>query len=710
MTKHIQIELAKINKFLIKNADAIQKLATLQHKEYLGGKKFRSEYITKYQQNHIKVVKEFANNLKVTDIKRGVGVFKKLGIRLAKDSVRDGLTIEEAVDGIIFIKQAVWDMLHRQGFLKELTTQEFYEINKALGTYCDVISSKIAFTYHRSYKDQIDKDNKKRTVLEIESSKIRDNLENSQKQLQLITDNLPVLISYIDAREHYRFANKEYEKWFGKSQRDIYGKTLKGVLGKEAYETVRPYVRKVLNGHPVTYESLIPYKTGERNIKASYVPHFEKKGKVKGYFAIITNITEQKRIENNMRFLAEASSLLASSLDYQKTLSNVAKLAVPEIADWCAIDLLDAKGGLKQVAVAHKDPSKVRWAKELRKTDPPNMNAPTGMPKVIRTGKAELYPQISDEMLVKAAKSKKQLKLLRNLGFTSAMIVPLCHKNKCIGGITFVTTETKRNYNNKDLAMARELANRASVALENAGLYKASQDAITLRDDFISVASHELKTPVTSVKMFTQVLKKHSEQIGDEKAVGHLSKMDKQLNKLTELIYDLLNISKIQAGKMEFKEEKFDFDKAVKEVVDVLQQSSSKHKIKLLGETKKTIRGDEERLGQVINNLISNAIKYSPKSDKIEIRLSSGNGNVAVAVRDFGIGMSDKHLGRIFERFYRVYDTTDKTFPGLGIGLYISSEIIRRHGGKLWVESGVGHGSTFYFSLPINGKKDLKIN
>jgi len=234
------------------------------------------------------------------------------------------------------------------------------------------------------------------------------------------------------------------------------------------------------------------------------------------------------------------------------------------------------------------------------------------------------------------------------------------------------------------------------------------KEAIVLRDDFISVASHELKTPVTSVKIFTQVLKKHSEQIGDKKAVAHLSTMDKQLNKLTELIYDLLNVSKIQAGKMEFKERSFDFDKAVKEVVDVLQQTSTKHKIELKGKTKKQVLGDEERLGQVINNLISNAIKYSPKADKVIIKLSTDNGNVTVGVRDFGIGMEKAHIKRIFERFYRVYDTTDKTFPGLGIGLYISSEIVSRHGGRLWVESNPGKGSTFYFSLPINGKKFLK--
>lgn len=573
----MQKKFSTIKKFLLDNADAIQKLATKHHKRFLGGMTFRSELLSKYQKNHVKVVYKFADNLEVKDLKRGTASFKKLGEILAKDSVKDGLTIEEAVDGIIFLKQAVWELLDKEGLLDELTARDFYQLSQTIGTYCDVTASKIAFTYNQDHTKQL-------------------------------TDSL----------------------------------------------------------------------------------------------------NRYKQIEKNLQFLTESSKVLASSLDYQTTLHNIAKLAVPEIADWCAVDILDGKGELQQIAITHKDPKKVKWAKELRKLDPPDLNASTGVPNVIRTAKSELYPQITDELLVKVAKNKKQLKLMRDIGFTSAMVVPLCREKKCIGAITFITTETKRYYDEKDLAMAEELANRASVALENAGLYKASQEAVALRDDFISVASHELKTPVTSVKMFTQVLKKHSEQIGDEKAVDHLSKMDKQLNKLTELIYDLLNVSKIQAGKMDFKEELFDFDKAVKEVVDVLQQTSSKHKIVIEGVTRKKVRGDEERVGQVLNNLISNAIKYSPKADKVLVKLSSDKGNVYAAVQDFGIGMGKIHLDRIFERFYRVYDTTDKTFPGLGIGLYISSEIIKRHGGKLWVDSDVGKGSIFHFSIPLNGKKTLK--
>ncbi len=436
---------------------------------------------------------------------------------------------------------------------------------------------------------------------------------------------------------------------------------------------------------------------------------FDKKRKPIRTVGINIDITQRKQTELNLKFLADASKILASSLDYQTTLNSVAKLSVPEIADWCGIDILDEKGkGLQQVAVAHKDPKKVKWAKELRKKQPVDLNNTSqGVARILKTGKPELYPLITEEMLKTTTRTKRELELARSLNLTSAMIIPLFSEKKPIGAITFITTETRRRYNETDLAIAQELANRASLAIENARLYKGSQEAINMRDDFISIASHELKTPVTSVKIFTQVLQQHSEQIGDKKAFAHLQKMDKQLNKLTELIYNLLNISKIQAGRMEYKEASFNFDGMVNEVVEVLQQSSSKHRLILKGKTSKNVFGDEDRIGQVLSNLISNGVKYSPNADQILINLSTNKNNVVVSVKDFGIGMAKAHLEKIFERFYRVYDTTDKTFPGLGIGLYICSEIIKRHHGKLWVESDAGRGSTFHFSLPIEEKKSI---
>lgn len=537
----------------------------------------------------------------------------------------------------------------------------------------------------------------------LQADSVEEKLQYHASLLQSIFD---AVIS-TDMKYNIRSWNEGAEQLYGWKAEEVIGKPATKIIPTDYAKNNREDFRKTLMNKGFWRGEVIQKRRDKTavNIFASISLIKNAKGKPIGTVSVNRDITDRVRLQENLAYLAEASKILSSSLDFKTTLSNIAKLAVPKIADWCAIDILDRNGNLEQVTVAHKDPKKVKWAKELRKADPPKLDSPTGVPKVIRTGKSEFYPSIPDELLVKIAKDKKHLKLLRDLGFTSAMITPINQNDKCIGGITFVTTETKRQYTTSDLAMAEELAARASTALENAGLYKASQEAVMLRDNFISVASHELKTPVTSVKIFTQVLQKHSEQIGDEKAISHLSKMDKQLNKLVELIYDLLNVSKIQAGRMEFSQKLYDFDSSVAEIVDVLQQGSVKHKLLIKGKTNRKVFADEERIGQVISNLISNAIKYSPQADKVLVHLSADNENVVVCVEDFGIGLAKEHAKKIFERFYRVFDTTDKTFPGLGIGLYISSEIIKRHHGKLWTESDTGKGSKFYFSLPINKQK-----
>lgn len=224
------------------------------------------------------------------------------------------------------------------------------------------------------------------------------------------------------------------------------------------------------------------------------------------------------------------------------------------------------------------------------------------------------------------------------------------------------------------------------------------------KEDFINVASHELKTPVTSVKIFAQVLKNHSEKIRDQKALDVLSKMDRQLNKQTMLIGDLLNLSKIQTGRFDFRKELFKLDDLIRETVESLQGSIGNHKIVIDGQTEKKLFADRDRVGQVLINLLTNAVKYSPEADKIIVHSEKKKDHVEVAVQDFGIGIPKEAQEKVFERFFRVEGEDENTYPGFGIGLYVSSEIIKRHAGKIWVESKQGKGSTFYFSIPLPKK------
>lgn len=219
------------------------------------------------------------------------------------------------------------------------------------------------------------------------------------------------------------------------------------------------------------------------------------------------------------------------------------------------------------------------------------------------------------------------------------------------------------------------------------------------KDTFLGIASHELKTPLTSLKLYSQVLEKNLIRMGDEKNAGLAVKMDNQLNKLSSLIGDLLDVTKIQNGQMVFSEEEFDFNELVKEVVGEIQISTS-HKILLETGGGEPVFGDKARISQVISNLISNAIKYSPDADTVIVETRLTGENVVLSVQDFGIGLEDDKKDKVFEQYYRVSGAEEHTFPGLGLGLYISSEIIKRTGGRIWVNSVAGKGSTFCFEIP----------
>jgi PAS domain S-box-containing protein len=221
------------------------------------------------------------------------------------------------------------------------------------------------------------------------------------------------------------------------------------------------------------------------------------------------------------------------------------------------------------------------------------------------------------------------------------------------------------------------------------------------KDEFISMASHELKTPVTSLKGFLNLLQRSLTRQADEKTLHYLARMNTQVNKLTNLINDLLDISRMQIGKLTYREDLFEMDELVQENVENVQETTQSHHLQIEGQTLAQVVGDQDRLGQVLINLLNNAIKYSPQSDTVLIRLAKDQDNVLVSVQDFGIGIAKEHQQKIFERFYQVTDHEEKNYPGLGIGLYISFDIIQRHGGQVWVESQKGQGSTFHFTLPL---------
>jgi signal transduction histidine kinase len=279
-------------------------------------------------------------------------------------------------------------------------------------------------------------------------------------------------------------------------------------------------------------------------------------------------------------------------------------------------------------------------------------------------------------------------------------------RGRPIGTITLASGATGRRYGPDDLALAEELARRAAVAVDNARLYRDAQEGIRVRDEFLSTAAHELKTPVAIIKGYAQLLRRRlpPQQSGRDKRA--LDALDAECDRINRLVQDFLDVSLAEEGRFELRRERHDLADVVAAVVEQMQATTSTHRLSLLERRRSVIDIDKGRVEQVLVNLLGNAIKYSPLGGEISVRVAVGAGpagaaEAVVSVRDSGIGIPLDKQGRVFERFYRAHAGTAHEYGGMGIGLHLSRSIMLLHGGRIWFESEDGRGSTFSFSLPL---------
>ncbi|HLM74330.1 MAG TPA: PAS domain-containing protein, partial [Polyangiaceae bacterium] len=405
-------------------------------------------------------------------------------------------------------------------------------------------------------------------------------LDLGREQLKGIIDALPVLVAYVGADGRYRFASKGYEQWFGESRSQIVGKHVREVLGETAFQAIQSHLEAALAGQEVTFESFVPYTRGSRHVRASYVPQRGATGATEGYTTLVLDVTEQKRVEDSVRFISEAGRILASSLEYEKTLKTVAALAVPRLADWCMVEILAGDGTSEQIAIAHTDPSMADRAAEQRRLYPLDPARDRGLWRVMRTGEPELYEEIPDDLLATAARDEEHLKKLRELGFCSMIIAPLNARGRTLGALTLISAESGRRFGKADLALAEELAVRAALAIDNARLYAQAQEAIRKRDEFLALASHELSTPLTtlSLQMGGLVRAAKAGRL-DGAAADHLlerlTRADAQVKRLTGLVGELLDVSRIASGRMDLDRGEVDLAALAREVADRFQEHAA---------------------------------------------------------------------------------------------------------------------------------------
>jgi PAS domain S-box-containing protein len=411
--------------------------------------------------------------------------------------------------------------------------------------------------------------------------------------------------------------------------------------------------------------------------------------------------------ESRSAFLAEASATLSSSLEYRATLATVARLAVPKIADWCAVDILDGKGDLRRLATSHDDLGRAPGTEQLVRY-PADLDAPHGPAHVFATGEPEVLNEVSDEVLRAVARDEEHYRAARDLRLCSCMSVPLSVRGLNIGVLTFGSAESGRRYAAEDVAFAQDLAGRASAAIENARLYRDAQDAVRARDEFLSIASHELKTPLTTLQLQVQgLLRKIQASAPDrplEIIAPRLLTAERQVERLTDLINNLLDISRITAGRLDLELEPVDLAAVVRDSAARARDEAGRAECAIRIDAAGPCVGqwDRMRVEQVVTNLLSNAVKYGA-GQPIEMSLVGDDAWARLTIRDRGIGIPPEHQARIFERFERA--VSERHYGGLGLGLWIVRQIVDALGGSIQVESETGKGSLFTVNLPRAPRK-----
>lgn len=403
--------------------------------------------------------------------------------------------------------------------------------------------------------------------------------------------------------------------------------------------------------------------------------------------------------ERRAAFLAEAGAILAASLEIEQVLEALAQLTVRALADWCVIDLVD-NGQVRRVAGAHVDPAKKHLIEQMKRvhTPGPESRSPAGL--LLQGGKALLLSEITDEMIKRSCPTEEHGRLVYALGSKTAIAVPLLARGATIGALTLAAGEGRRPFTPADLDLAQELARRAAVAVDNAALYRQAQDAVRVREEFLSVASHELNTPMTSLRLNLQMLLRPpgGKAISPESRAALLARAEKQADRVVRLTSELLDVAHIQRGPPALSPDRTDLRAIVQ---DVIQRSEADLArvgcaVDLDGPPTEGC-WDRSRLEQVITNLLTNAAKFGAGAP-IEIRVGRSGDRAWLTVRDHGIGIPPERQGRIFDRFERAVSV--QHYGGLGLGLYISREIVAAHGGTIRVDSRPGEGATFTVELP----------
>ena len=533
----------------------------------------------------------------------------------------------------------------------------------------------------------------------VERRKALASLRESEGRFRMMAESVPVMLWLTSPSGHVEYLNRVW--------RDFTGRPAEQDLGDGWLENLHPDDQPIVAvAYRQAFETQTPYEIefrlrrydGEyRWVLATGMPRYDSDGVFRGYTGSCLDIDERRRHEEQQRFLSDATRDLASSLDVHKTLNSVARLAVPTFAEWCVVYRTDAAGNLQCEAMAPavldgagvEECDRQRFvfaeALEVAAADAARMQQPR-----ICTLVGEGFQHILD---VSGPGTEQS---------AMAMIFPIIARDRALGVIAFGTNPHGHHFDEADLAVAQHLARRAAVAIDNARLYQEAQESARARDQFLAVAAHELRSPLTSMKGFAQLLLRRANRSdAGVEWLSPLETIDTQVNRMAELVNRLLDVSRIEEKRLQLVLGPADLRQIVTNAVFEARMTTENHVVRYIGVDEPVEMAlDATRVTQVMSNLLDNAIRYSPPDTTVAVDLQSDEESAVVSVRDEGPGVPDHLRQRLFERYFSGSSSLRNSSEGLGLGLYVASGIVEAHGGIIWVDSDGENGATFNVRFP----------
>lgn len=506
----------------------------------------------------------------------------------------------------------------------------------------------------------------------------------------------------VDESQRIVFFNEGAEAIFGYSAHEIMHQPLERLLPDRYRSTHAKQVRQFGNSDVRARrmgergQILGLRRNGEEFPAEAAISHLGS-GSGKVYSVVLRDVTDRRRAHETQEFLAQAGERLASSLGADETLRNVARIAVPKLADACIVHSFHG-GSFHGVAVAHIDSSREAELQKRRSEHPVDITGDNPIAQVIRDGQTVSWSRTDQSK--NAIISEAELDDIFDEPPASGIISPLVARGQLLGVMALY--RQKGSYGKDDFFLAEELARRAALAVDNARLYDQVNVGIQARDDMIGIVSHDLRNPVNAVRMLTGVM---LDRQGDEplppQIAEYASVIRQATEQMDELIRDLLDVTRIEAGRLAVKRERENTEELLSDALRTLAPVAAQKSIALrlkAPDDLPDVFADRERIAQALSNLVGNAVKFSPSHSEINVRVAVLESELVISVSDSGNGMTSEQLAHAFDRFWQS-SRTDR--QGAGLGLAITKGIVEAHGGRIWAESSPGTGSTFYFTLPV---------